>query len=72
MQLTPVGRAPASSESRALVTTVALTLFSLALPLLVLLAFTWLLGALFDPTSIIGRTFSRLEEAAIVRRSLSA
>ena len=53
------------------VTTLALTLFSLGLPLLVLFGFTWLITAVFDPTSIIGRAFSRLEEASIVRRSLA-
>ncbi|GAA3711146.1 hypothetical protein GCM10022204_32330 [Microlunatus aurantiacus] len=52
-------------------TTLALTLFSLALPLLVLLGFAWLINALFDQTSIIGRAVSRLEEASIARRSLA-
>lgn len=53
-------------------TTLAFTLFSLALPLLVLFAFTWLINALFDETSLIRRGGTRLEEALIVRRSLSA
>lgn len=72
VQLTSVGPASTSAESRALVTTLALTLFSMALPLLVLLAFTWLINALFDERSLISRGFSRLEEASIVRRSLAA
>ncbi|HEY5981065.1 MAG TPA: hypothetical protein VIT41_15680 [Microlunatus sp.] len=55
-----------------LVTTLALTIFSMGLPLLVLFAFTWVISALFDPTSIIGRGWSRLEEASIARRSVSA
>jgi hypothetical protein len=51
------------------VITLAVTALSLVLPLLALFAFTWLLSAIFDPTSVIGRSLSRLEEAAIVRRS---
>ena len=62
---------PTSSESCS-VTTLAFTLFSLALPLLALFAFTWLINSLFDETSLIRRTSTRLEEALIVRRSLSA
>ena len=52
-------------------TTLALLLFSMGLPLLVLFAFTWLISALFDEGSILGRGFSRLEEALIVRRGLA-
>ncbi len=55
-----------------LVTTLAFTLFSLALPLLALFSFTWLVNALFDETSLIRRGGTRLEEARILRRSLSA